>query len=1233
MDPRPGIFFVYIFIVHLACHLIIDRNFPEFHHSTSSMDRPIQPKYVNVNVNHIPVRIQADSGSDINLFPKNHFFEYCEKIGYTPKLTPSARPLRAANKTLIPNLGWFTVTLSNKHASLVSRIYVMKHEQDDLPLMSRYDLYQLGYMRIDPDGAFASKKVIQGDLSDQEFQSAVEALHKKHAKVFIGVGLYKHHTVDLKVKEDSEPFIIKAVPCSIHYRKKALERLEYFVKLKILEPLPNGYPIKYCSPMLVLEKPNKKGDIRLVCNFKKLNKILSRTRHVPAVGINDFCRVTSGFQYWFRLDLRHAFHQLEMSPQSQELTIISTFNGCYKWRRMPQGLINAGDYFDQVMEKVMANMTNSISMRDDIIGGGTNRREMLAEYSKVLEALEANGLTCDPTKTQVGMDHVNFYGMVWSRSGMKPDPKKVQIVKNAKIPRNQDELNSWVCMVAWNSTFIHRYAEMVRPLRDLANSKEPFHWKPEHDRAFKEVKAALSEHCLNNYFDIRRTTYLFTDAGKNSFDPNNRNGGFSAILAQQDDNDKFHVIHYSSRSISPLEKKWSQPELEARALRYGIDKFRFYLEGIDVVYCMVDCKALIPLWNNNNKECPPRIDRQRLATQDISTFLIHLEGKKNPADWASRSRCEDDDDTHEDLEDMNISDELDDYVVKQISVGDSKPIAIDTIREHTEKDPILKLVKERIQRNDWKKYRNDKRIRAYFGVRDELSIIDDIIFRGSHRIVLPEALHSSAISLVHSLSHQGMTNTERLFTNRLWFPGYSVAIRTEIDMCEICKHTVVQTRQEPGGGIAATTPSRPFEEVSVDFKGKFHDNFYCLAFLDIYTKWPSIFFTTSTSFAAVKKHFLTYFSHHGYPRIIKSDSGPPFNGSEFKEFLAGYGIRHLPVIPETPWANEVENFNKLIRKAYDIARLKKWDYKEFMTQMVMVRRATPSSATKVSPHFAATGRILDPGILQGSLPLDPSSGLSREEQKKIQENLIQSKLETKKRHDAKRNVVHLELKPNDVVLVRLGNNRIPEKDKYVVVNVKGNEITAKNVNSGRILRRHLSRFTKVMEKPQQTEVLPPQQPEVSQQFEENDQHHAPSGVAPVAAETLPPPPEQQQQRDRNDRNDLPQQRVQQQRNRNPQQRVRFNERTHTLEYNTGSTIAPARTTRQEAARIGIPVPNHPLPNSALESSVQARTTAQQLQDQYQQNVQQALRLDRPVPPPPPPGNPENPVNPGNPEGR
>ena len=1205
------------------------------------------PKFVYTSVNNIPFKVEADSGSDINLWPKNYFVKYCEKVGYIPKLYPASRPLKTATKELIPNLGWFHATLRSQHASVVSKIYVMKQELPDLPLLSKYDLYSLGYMRIDPTGAFAAKRILNelSDMSDVEFKKAVVEIHKTHAKVFTGVGTYKHYTVDLHVKDNPEPFIQKSIPCPIHLRQMALERLEYFVKLGILEPVPNGYPIKFCSPMLVLKKPNK-NEIRLVVNYKRLNLQLTRTRHVPAIGLKDFCRVTGGFKYWFRLDLRHAFHQLQLSEKSQDLTIISTFNGCYRWKKMPQGLVNAGDYFDQIMESVMAPCSNSISMRDDVIGGGTSRRAMLEEYQKVLSALESAGLTCDPSKCQVGLTKVNFYGMEFSADGMRPDKRKVQVIKNAKPPQSHDSLNSFVCMVAWNDTYIHRYAQLVRPLRDLANAKEKkFEWKEEHQRAFIEVKNSLSEHCLNHYFQKERPTYLFTDAGKRSFDSNNPNGGFAAILSQKDENDNFVVIHYCSRSISPTEKKWSQVELEARALRYGIDKFRFYLEGIDLVNCMVDCKALVPLWNNNNKECPPRIDRQRLATQDIPMHLIHIDGSKMPSDWLSRSRHEEEEDSQEDLEDMDVSDELDMHLVKQINSSwedndwkegeprinnvqqekePNQPMAITTIRELTNKDPILQLVKERIQQNDWHKYRNDKRIRGYFGVRDELSVIDDIILRGSHRIVLPEALHASSVSLVHSIAHQGMTSTEHLLTNRLWFPGYSNAVRAEVDLCEICKHTVISNRQEPSGVV--TAPTRAFQEISCDFKGPFHDSYYALCFMDLFTRWPDVYFSTSTSFESNKKHFDSYFCDHGFPKILKSDSGPPFNGEPFKKYLEERRIEHHPVIPETPWANgEVENFMKSIRKAYDISRLKKWDYKEFIKRMVMVKRATPHPATKVSPHFAATGRILDPGIIQGELPTDPSSGLSREQQKKIQENLIQSKLDTARRHNSKKNTVHLDLRPGDMVLVRLGNKKLPERDHYRVIKCKGTEITAVNVNTGRVLRRHLSRFTRLLERPYQ-----PRAPH-QEQIEEEDHDHMslPNGVQPP----MPPGPAQGPPQNvpgpaqgpppalndgNHGPNDLPEDRrqpqQQQQQPRPPPQQVRFNPRAHTLEYETDGTIAPRRTTRQSTQETGVPVPNFQTTGSALEHSVRNRNTAQQLLDQFRQDTQTALRQDRPPDP-------------------
>ena len=115
----------------------------------------------------------------------------------------------------------------------------------------------------------------------------------------------------------------------------------------------------------------------------------------------------------------------------------------------------------------------------------------------------------------------------------------------------------------------------------------------------------------------------------------------------------------------------------------------------------------------------------------------------------------------------------------------------------------------------------------------------------------------------------------------------------------------------------------------------------------------------------------------------------------------------------------------------------------------------------MSPHFAVTRRSLDPGILQGKLPFEEQSGINREVQKMSKDNLIKAKEQNVRKHNEQRNTVHLPLKPGDIVLVRLGRKKTPETDQYVVTKVNGKEITATNMNTGRSIRRHLCRFTKV----------------------------------------------------------------------------------------------------------------------------------------------------------------------------
>ena len=118
-------------------------------------------------------------------------------------------------------------------------------------------------------------------------------------------------------------------------------------------------------------------------------------------------------------------------------------------------------------------------------------------------------------------------------------------------------------MVAWNDIFLERFAETVRPLRDLANTNGKYIWLPMQEEIFNKVKTQFSNSHLNNYFELHRVTYLFTGAGKPSNDESNKHVGFSAILMQQDEKGQYLPIQFASRNISPVEAKYFQLELES----------------------------------------------------------------------------------------------------------------------------------------------------------------------------------------------------------------------------------------------------------------------------------------------------------------------------------------------------------------------------------------------------------------------------------------------------------------------------------------------------------------------------------------------------------------------------------------------------------------------------------------------------------------------------------------------
>ena len=205
---------------------------------------------------------------------------------------------------------------------------------------------------------------------------------------------------------------------------------------------------------------------------------------------------------------------------------------------------------------------------------------------------------------------------------------------------------------------------------------------------------------------------------------------------------------------------------------------------------------------------------------------------------------------------------------------------------------------------------------------------------------------------------------------------------------------------------------------------------------------------------------------------------------------------------------------------------------------------------------------------------------------------------------------HLELQIGDTVLVRLGNKKIPERDHFLVTNVRGNEITASNKKTGQTLRRHLSRFIKIKER-----LENPAEQDVSDRQEEKEDVliELPVDMPPGRA----PPPrdvEQNVREDRVRRNGHDEDLEDQRRLVPPRYAhgaVREDRARGDARNDEDDRRQSPRTTRQKTRETGVPPPNlSNVQSSTLERSVRERATTTQLLDQYRRDTNAVLEQQR-----------------------
>ena len=989
---------------------------------------PATPK-TSVKINEQNVQMIIDTGASTDIIDKATFDRI--SVSRKIKLQKSTAQIFAYGSDMpLKTYGKFETTIESKKAITIATIHVI--EGNSGCLLSYNTACELSLIALNLN-----------TVTDKPLTS--EQLQQRYPEIFNGLGQLQDFEVKLHIDESVPPVAQAARRIPFHMRKKVSDALDELEKQNIIERVEG--PTPYVSPIVVI--PKKDGSVRICVDMRIPNKAIQRERH-PSPTVDDLIHSLNGAKMFSKLDLRSGYHQLTLAPECRYITTFATHKGLRRYRRLNFGTSSAGEIFQHVIHEQIRDIPGALNISDDVIIYGTTVEEHNKALHAVCEKFAQVGLTLNREKCLFNQTSLTFFGFVFSDKGISPDPAKVQAIHDASSPKSASAVRSFLGMATYCAKFIPNFSDLTFPLRELTKKNAPFTWTSKHEQAFVQVKKALTSHSVMSYFDQTKETEVITDASPY---------GLSGILTQTDPNTRERkVVAYVSRTLTPVERRYSQTEREALGIVWAIERLHLYLYGGEFTL-YTDCKPIEMILNNPKSKPPARIERWNLRLQKYNFKVVHTKGSENPSDFLSR---------HPLTEMFQPTTRTEEYINFLAENAVPKAMTLNEIQKATKDDATLQTLIEIIRNRNWQSVYKPKQpfpdnvnqsdLTRFHKIREELTVTShtegNIILRGT-RIVIPELLRERAVNLAHE-GHLGLVKTKKLIREKIWFPGIDELTKRIVDSCIPCQANGPESHPEP---VQMTVlPPEPWHTVNVDFCGPFPTGEYLLVVIDAYSRFPEVEIVTSTSAKTTIPKLERIFATHGIPKILKSDNGPPFSSAEIRSFMDENGPVHKRITPLWPQANgQAESFMKPLTKAIRAALISKRSWRKELNKFLLNYRATPHSTTGYSPAELLFNRKINTKLPQ--LTTESKSKTHRALKKRDAEE----KEKMKKNRDKASRAKESEIDVGDTVLVKqVKNNKFSTKfdaRPYKVTRKKGTMITAER--NDHTITRNVSHFKKL----------------------------------------------------------------------------------------------------------------------------------------------------------------------------
>ena len=668
--------------------------------------------------------------------------------------------------------------------------------------------------------------------------------------------------------ENASPKFYKPYPLPYAIHAQVDKALDELLGADIIEPVKFA---EYACPLVIVKKPD--GKVRICGNYKLTANQVLKLEQYPIPTFEDLMQSLQGGKRWSKLDLSHAYHQIELEPEARQYTTINTHRGLFQYKRLPFGVASAPSIFQRTIDSLVGDIPMVKAYLDDLIITGRTDQEHLENLQAVLARLNKHGMKLRRDKCEFFKESVTYLGHVLDASGIRPVAAKVDAIQNAPEPENVEQLQAYLGLLGYYRRFCPNLSKQIAPLTELLRKDSEFRFEAVHRRAFQLSKKLICSDALLVHYDPKKPLLLQTDSSSY---------GLGAVISHTMSDGTERPIAFASRTLTPSEKNYAQYEKEALSVIFGVKKFHQYLLGRHFTIVTDHLPLVTSL---GNKPLSPmastRMARWQTILGNYQYNIVHKIGKlHNNADCLSRLPLPSSPDKQLENEAVQIN---------LLSDLDTSPITAAELKVSFAKDSSLVKVRRYLQTGWPAKQNVAPELQTYFTKREVLNLEDGLILWGN-RVVIPDnqQLRSRLLSELHA-THPGIAKMKALARSYFWWYKIDADLEATVRACASCQEN--QRNPETVPIHPWEYPENPWERLHLDFAQI--EGQEVLIVVDAHSKWIEALPMRSTTAEATVKVMRNLMARFGVPATMVTDNGPQFVSEEFFKFLTQNGVKYI----------------------------------------------------------------------------------------------------------------------------------------------------------------------------------------------------------------------------------------------------------------------------------------------------------------------------------------------------